>query len=103
MISLLIGAALAQATVPSGNAEPAVSIAARGGQLRASQIAAVPAPRDAVIATLPEGADEVAMDEATRLGLIRNRYPGAHYRLRHDGEVRIVCTQPRVRKVFEGE
>lgn len=90
MIALLIGAALAHATAQSDSAEPVVSIAAADGQVRASQIAAVPARRDTVIATLPEGAGEVAMSEATRLELIRNRYPGTRYRLRHGGPVRIV-------------
>jgi flagella basal body P-ring formation protein FlgA len=56
----------------------------------ASQIAAVPASRDIVIATLPQGAAEVTINEGTRLELIHNRYPGAPYQLRHDGSVRFV-------------
>lgn len=94
MIALLIGAALAQATAQSAGAEPAVSVTAAEGRLRASQIALVPASRDTVVATMPEGAGEVAMSEATRLDLVRNRYPGARYRLRHDGPVRIVRHAP---------
>jgi hypothetical protein len=90
MIALLIAAALGHATAQPASTGPVVSISAAGGQLRASQIAVVPTDHDAVIATMPEGAAEVAMSEATRLGLIRNRFPGARYRLRHDGPVRIV-------------
>lgn len=90
MIALLIGAALSHATAPSHSVEPVESIAARDGQVLASQIAEVPAGRDAVIATLPDGAGEVAWSEVARTDLIRNRYPGARYRLRHDGPVRIL-------------
>ncbi len=88
MALLLISAALVHAAVPLSDAGPVV--VAVGGKVRASQIGAVPAQRDAVVATMPEGASEVAMSEASRLLLIRNRYPGARYRLRHDGPLRIV-------------
>lgn len=90
MIALLIGAALAHGTVPSGSAAPTASIFARDGQVMASQVATVPSHRDAVVATLPEAAAEVALSEAIRLDLIRNRYPGARYELRHHGPLRVV-------------
>jgi len=90
VVPLLIGAALAHATAPSGSAEPSASITAPGGQVRASQIAMLPAARDTIVATLPEGAGEVTMTADARLALIRNRYPGAAYRLRHDGPVRVL-------------
>jgi flagella basal body P-ring formation protein FlgA len=90
MIVPLIAAALAHATAPAGSAPAAVPITAADGQLRASQIAHVPPLRDTVIATLPEGAGKVTMSEAARLGLIRNRFPGARYRLRQLGEVLVV-------------
>lgn len=90
MIVPLIGAILVHATAPAGSAPVAMSITAADGQLHASQIAVVPPQRDTVIASLPEGAGEVTMSEATRLGLVRNRFPGAGYRLRHEGDVRVI-------------
>jgi hypothetical protein len=76
--------------VPAEDASPYPAVAAIGGELRASQIADVPRERDAVLAKLPDGVREVILPADERLTLLRNRYPGGRYSLRHGGTLRVL-------------
>ena len=85
---------VAAAALAAGGPERPLIAAADGG-IRASQIAFVPAERDRVVAKLPEGTGQVELTEAERAALLRSRYPGERYRLRHLGSLRVVRAGPK--------
>ena len=88
----LVAAAPTAAPAPpvEAVAPAAPAILAVAGEVRASQIARVPATADRVVARLPEGTAAAQWSEAERLALVRNRYPGRPYPLLQTGTVRLV-------------
>lgn len=66
------------------------SVAVVDGYVLARDIARASPDGAAVVATLPAGARQIELTEDKREALLRNRFPGGGFVLRHSGTLRVV-------------
>jgi hypothetical protein len=86
VLALLALAAAATAAPPP----PLPAITVADGRVLARDIARVSPDGTAVVATLPTGSAQTELSEEQREALLRNRFPGGRFALRHSGTLRVV-------------